>query len=312
MTPQLHVLHAGPMMTVQDPGRPGYLRFGVSASGPMDAGAFAVANALVGNAPDAACLEFALTGGALELSHPARVAVTGGSVDITVDGQRLSPWRAFLAKGGSRITIGGLKDAVWGYVAISGGVATLPVMGSRATHLRSAVGGYQGRSLRAGDTVPLGVASKGPLLTLTQPFRPRSGPIHVVPGPQDHFFAEAVWDRFLHEPFQATSARDRMAMILEGPSLSAERGHDIVSDGTVMGSIQVPPSGRPIVLMADRQTTGGYPKIATIVSHDLGRLSQTVRGAPVRFRAVDAGSAVAAERAARVRLENALASLAAT
>ncbi|MFD2237573.1 biotin-dependent carboxyltransferase family protein [Aureimonas populi] len=297
------------MTTVQDSGRRGYLRFGVSASGPMDAAAFAIANALVGNGPGAACLEFALTGGSFELSRPARLAVTGGSLEIVVDGRRVPAWRAFHARAGARITLGALRDAVWGYLAVSGGIDTVPVMGSRATHLRSGLGGLDGRSLRPGDVLPLGEESGAPLLALARPFRPRSAPIHVVPGPQAHFFDADAWRSLTREPFRVTSKRDRMAMILEGPLLSSARGHDIVSDGTVMGSIQIPPSGHPVILMADRQTTGGYAKIATVITCDIGRLAQTVSRDPIAFRPIAPEAAIAYEREARMRLREAISDL---
>ncbi|MCQ8781608.1 5-oxoprolinase subunit C family protein [Mangrovibrevibacter kandeliae] len=309
MTGQLRVLTAGPMTTVQDLGRFGFLRFGVSASGPMDSAALAVANALVGNAPGDACLEFALTGGSFAVTRPALVAVTGGTVEICRDGRRLPAWEAHPVEPGSRITVSGLAGAVWGYLAVSGGLATPPVMGSRATHLRSAVGGLEGRSLRAGDALPLGDDPHAVPKRLVLPFRPQRGPILVVPGPQEDHFAPAVWRTFLGGDFAVTAMRDRMAMTLDGPSLPATRGHDIVSDGTVMGSIQVAPTGRPIVLMADRQTTGGFAKIATIVSHEIARLAQTPAGRLVRFRAVDAETAVQREREARARLDEAIATL---
>lgn len=308
----VEILQAGPMMTVQDPGRRGYLKYGVSASGPMDRDSFAVANALVGNDADCAVLEFALTGGTLRLSQDRTVAVTGGMVDIAAEGTRLAPWAAYRVRAGSEIHIGALRGAVWGYVAISGGIETAPVMGSRATHLRSAIGGHEGRRLEPGDMLPVGEDTGAPLRRLVSPLRPQGGRIAVIPGPQDDYFDEAAWSLFLSKPFTVASMRDRMAMMLDGAPVHAHRGHDIVSDGTLMGSIQVPSSGRLIVLMADRQSTGGYPKIATVASADLPRLAQAPSGSPVRFHRITAARGEDLEREARGRLDQVLAELAET
>lgn len=277
---------AGPMVTVQDRGRKGLLHVGVSGSGPMDGPSMDLANALVGNGPDCAVLEFAGTGGAFEVTEPVRFAVTGGAVDIRIDGAAAFPWESHHLLPGQRLAVGAMRDAVWGYLAFSGGIDTPPVLGSRATHLRSGLGGLDGRRLAANDRLPLGKASAGPLLAFRQFWQQARGPIRVVPGPQDDYFDRAAWRVFLDEPFIVSPSRDRMAQILDGPRLPALRGHDIVSDGTVVGSIQVPASGQPIVLMAERQSTGGYPKIATVTSVDLPRLAQTPSGRSIRFVAI--------------------------
>lgn len=312
MTGTLEIRAAGPMLTVQDRGRPGFLRFGVSASGPMDAEAFAAANALVGNAPGAALLEFALTGGRFRASRDVLVAVTGGEMRAEAGARPLAPWSSARLRAGEELTVGALRGAVWGYLAVSGGIETPPVMGARATHLRSAIGGLEGRALRPGDVLPLGPEPDALPRHLTRPLRPRHGPIRVVLGPQDDAFAPEILARFLGAPYAVSAQRDRMAMLLEGPALPAARGHDITSDGTLMGSVQVPPSGRPIVLMADRQTTGGFPKIATVITPDLGRLAQLPTGAMLRFHALSVGAAEAAARAAARQSAEALADLAPT
>ncbi|MCD2185062.1 biotin-dependent carboxyltransferase family protein [Rhizobium sp. GN54] len=277
---------AGPMVTVQDRGRSGLLHAGVSGSGPMDGPSMDIANALAGNGPDCAVLEFAGSGGVFEVTEPVRFAVAGGAVDIRIDGVAAFPWESHHLLPGRKLTIGAMRDAVWGYLAFSGGIDTPPVLGSRATHLRSGLGGLEGRRLAANDRLPLGIAKAAPLLAFRRFWQQVRGPIRVVPGPQDDYFDRSVWRTFLDEPFIVSPSRDRMAQILDGPLLPAARGHDIVSDGTLAGSIQVPASGRPIVLMAERQTTGGYPKIATVASVDLPRLAQTPSGRRVRFAAV--------------------------
>lgn len=282
MTPTLSILRTGPMTTVQDRGRPGLLAMGVSGSGPMDPALFAIANALVANPPEAAGLEFAGLGGAFAVTAPVRIAIAGDA-EVRIDTAVLTPWQSHDLLPGQTLLVGALRSGVWGYLAISGGIATPEVLGSRATHLRTGLGGHEGRTLRAGDTLPLGPAEEAPCLRLRRPFAREDGPIRVVPGPQDDYFDAAAWATLTGAEFTVSPTRDRMAQAFEGPKIAAARGHDIVSDGTPLGSLQVPGSGRPMVLMAERQTTGGYPKIGTIASIDLPRLGQIPTGRPVRF-----------------------------
>lgn len=286
----LTVNQSGPMMSVQDLGRVGLAHLGISASGPMDAVAMRIANSLVGNAEGDALLEFAHVGGEFEVDAPVLFAVTGGAVSVTVDGKRVDCWASHTLLPGQLMRIGALTNAVWGYLAVSGGIQSKQVLGSRSTHLRSAIGGQDGRRLVPGDVLPLGatsdVALGGPQRVLRTPLHRPVGPIRVIRGPQAGHFDEAAWQQFLRSPFIISGSRDRMAQVLDGEKIFAARGHDIVSDGTVMGSIQVPASGRPIILMAERQTTGGYPKIATIASVDLPRLAQATTGSLIRFRLV--------------------------
>jgi allophanate hydrolase len=282
----LHIKQAGPMLTVQDLGRTGLMHLGVSGAGAMDPTSMLIANRLVGNADSDAALEFAHVGGAFVAEKPVRFAVTGGAIDITVDGQLRHGWESHWLMPGEVLKIGALRRAVWGYLAISGGIDTPKVLEARSTHLRSGLGGIDGRRLAIGDALPLGETKKSSLLALRKPFSRSNGPVRVVPGPQADHFDAAAWKNFLREPFSVTPSRDRMAQVLDGPAIRAFAGHDIVSDGTVAGSIQVPSSGRPIVLMAERQTTGGYPKIATVASVDMPRLAQTATGSTIRFKSI--------------------------
>lgn len=285
------IRQAGPMLTVQDLGRSGMLHLGVSGSGPMDGPSMRIANRLVGNDEGQAVLEFAHVGGYFEVTQPVRFAVTGGAVDITIDSERLHGWESFALLPGQVLKIGAMRDAVWGYLAFSGGIDTPPVLGARSTHLRTGIGGLEGRRLATGDHLPLGASLPAPLMVLTQPFRRPLGPVRVVKGPQGDHFDDAAWRDFLGAGFVVSASRDRMAQMLEGPAIRAVAGHDIVSDGTVGGSIQVPASGRPIVLMAERQTTGGYPKIATVASIDLPRLAQAMTGSSLRFKIISQDAA---------------------
>ncbi|HEY0120787.1 MAG TPA: biotin-dependent carboxyltransferase family protein [Rhizobium sp.] len=288
MTALLSIHRSGPLMSVQDDGRYGYRSRGVSTSGAVDRDAHAIANALVGNEPGTAAIEFALLGGAFKADRDVLIAVTGGSCPVEIAGRSVPTWESHLLKAGEILTVGALRGAVWGYVAISGGLAIQKVLGSRSTHLRTAVGGLNGKALAADDVLPLGDAGKLKPRMLGTPYLRGNGPISVIPGPQDDYFDEGAWKTFLRQPYRATASRDRMAMVLDGPVLKAFRGHDIVSDATVVGSIQVPGSGKPIVLTADGQTTGGYPKIATVASFDLGRLAQLPTGQDFMFRAISA------------------------
>jgi allophanate hydrolase len=287
----LKILRHGPLMTIQDGGRYGFRASGVSTSGAIDLASHAIANALVGNDREAAAIEFALAGGTIEADEDVMIAMTGGACRIEIDGQPVPPWESHVLRKGQRLEIGALRGAVWGYLAISGGISTTPVLGSRSTHLRTGLGGLDGRSLAAGDILPLDKPGDLELLALGLPWFRRPGPIMVVPGPQDDYFNPETWATFTSAPFVVTASRDRMAMVLDGPALKAAKGHDIISDATVVGSIQVPGSGKPIVLSADGQTTGGYPKIATVASVDLARLAQLPSGQHFRFKAVSADAA---------------------
>ena len=295
----IEVIAASPMMTVQDAGRSGLRQFGVSAAGPIDPDAMALANALCSNPPMAAALEFAGPGCALRSDQTIRFALAGADCDILVGDRRLAPWESHVLQAGETLRLGAPKGAVWAYLALSGGIDVPEVLGSRSTHLRSGLGGVEGRSLRALDRFALGPQHERPCLRLerapdSKAPQAEAAPIRVIPGPQRGRFAPEIWDRFLTETFHVTAQRDRMAMVLGGVALPALGGHDIVSDGTVPGSVQVPGSGQPLVLLAESQTTGGYPKIATIASVDLARLAQLPVGAPLRFAAIscDEGEAL--------------------
>lgn len=303
----LEVIAAGPMVTVQDLGRHGLRHQGVSAAGPMDAPAHRLANALVGNADGAALLEFAGVGGRFRATRALRFAVTGGAVPVTVEGRPLPAGESHRLAPGEVLAIGALNGATWGYLALSGGLAVPLVLGSRATHLRSGLGGWQGRRLAPGDRLPLGPEVEGPCLRPARSWPREEGPIRIVLGPQEEAFAPEIRAR-LTEPFTVTPQRDRMAMVLGGTELPAI-SHDIVSDGTVPGSIQVPGSGRPLILMAESQTTGGYPKIATVISADLPRLAQMPTGATLRFRPVTRDAAEEAWIAHRAEVAAGIASL---
>lgn len=305
----MEILSAGPMLTVQDAGRFGLRNMGVSAAGPIDLPSMMLANALAGNDPVAAALEFAGPAGRFRASRPLRFAVAGANCRITVDGRTVSAGESHRLTPEETLTIGAPEGMTWAYLALSGGIATDPVLGSRATHLRSGLGGVDGRALRAGDRLPLGedrpaapCLRPANRLDNARPFA-ETGPIRLIPGPQDNAFAADVIARLSECPFTVTPQRDRMAMVLGTTTLPAIAGHDIVSDGTVPGSVQVPGSGMPLILLAESQTTGGYPKIATVASVDLARLAQLPVGSEIRFRIItrEEGEDLLIDRRSRLR-----------
>ncbi|MCX8998372.1 biotin-dependent carboxyltransferase family protein [Rhizobiaceae bacterium BDR2-2] len=310
MTGEITIHRAGMLATIQDAGRHGMLRHGVSSSGAVDQQAYAIANALVGNAQGAAVIEYAMVGGSFSVDRDCLVAVTGGECALTIGGKTARPWESHRVRRGEQVTIDPLKGATWGYIAVSGGIEVPVVLGSRSTHLRFGMGGLEGRVLADGDRLPLGPEPDGSPLKMTSVLPRPDAPVRVVPGPQDDYFTPDMLHVFFSRPFAPGPMRDRMAMILEGPQLTAAHGHDIVSDGTRAGSIQVPLSGRAIVLMADSQTTGGYPKIATVISADFPRLAQMPTGQTFLWRRVTADHAEELALAARRRLEEIVATLA--
>jgi biotin-dependent carboxylase-like uncharacterized protein len=289
MQPALLAVAPTRFVTLQDLGRVGWQRFGVSRCGAMDVEALAIANALVGNAPDMAALEFAHAGGEWELGATScRVAVTGGRFAVFVDDEPVPAFTTITLTRGQSLRIGGAPDAVWGYLAVAGGFDLSPQLGSLATHSRSGIGGFAGRPIQAGDVLPLvdEWVRAEPERSVREPPMPRDAPLRVVLGPQDDFFTPGAMATFLSADYRVTHQMDRLGYRLSGPVLAHAKGYNIISDGYVAGSIQVPGSGEPIVLLLDAQPPGGYPKIATIVSADLARLTQSRPGRDVRFEAV--------------------------
>jgi antagonist of KipI len=305
----LLVQEPGPLTTVQDLGRFGHLRVGIPTSGPMDRDAFVLGNRLVGNPDGAAGLECTLVGPRLELTDDRLVAVTGADVAPTLNGAAMPAWQAVPAKAGDVLRLGPARSGVRAYLAVAGGLATPPVLGSRATYVRGRLGGLEGRALRKGDRLPLGAAARGPARRVRAARVPAYGAeitVAVILGPQDDQFTVAGIDAFLSGPYELLPQSDRMGARLKGPFIEHTRGHDIVSDGVPMGGIQVIGEGQPIVLLADRQSAGGYTKIATVCSFDLGRIAQLKPGGRLTFRRVTVAEAHAMLRDSRRALDAAI------
>jgi biotin-dependent carboxylase-like uncharacterized protein len=300
---RLAVLACTGAASLQDAGRRGYQRQGLSASGPMDALALAAANVLVGNPTGTVAIEFGLGGGRFrQEGGEAWLALAGAPCALRVDGVPVPDHRAFLLADGSSLVVEPPRRGVYAYLAVAGGFAVPEILGSRSLHQRAGLGGLDGRVLRVGDRLdgigaPGGERPPGVHASLDPLPLDGEAPVRVVLGPQDDHFPPEALATFSEAAFSVSHRADRMGIQLDGPALAHGRhGYNIVSDATVMGAVQVPGSGRPIVLMADRQTTGGYPKIATVISADLRRVAQRRPGEAIRFRPIALADAFALAR----------------
>jgi antagonist of KipI len=290
--PIITVQEAGPQTTVQDSGRSGQLRYGIPPSGPMDRVAFIVANRLVGNLDSAAALECTLVGPRLEMVSAGAIAVTGAAMPVTVNGREAPTWTTIPVRPGDIVRVGAVRAGVRGYLAFAGGIDVPLVLGSRSTYMRGRLGGLEGRALRKGDTLRLFPAATPVVRALTPTVELEEEPgLRVVLGPQAHRFTREGVAALLAHAYEMLPQSDRMGARLRGPAIAHEAGHDIISDGIALGSLQVPGDGQPIALLVDRQSTGGYTKVATICSFDIGRLGQVRPGQRVRFTAVSVAEA---------------------
>jgi KipI family sensor histidine kinase inhibitor len=291
--PVVLVREPGLLTSVQDRGRQGHRRLGVSGAGPLDGPAHAAANRAVGNGPEAATLECTALGPALEFLAPVRFAVTGADLGAVLERADLGAWpvppaAGILARPGNVLRFAGRRSGCRAYIALRGGIDVPAVLGARATDLQSGFGGLLGRALRAGDR--LGVAQSSAPGTPVESAalqHASSVTVRVVLGPQADYFAGSTVASFLAGSFRLGSTSDRVGCRLEGEPVRHQGPAEILSDGMVPGSIQVPPDGQPIVMLHDGPTTGGYPKIATVVTADLPLLAQLVPGeGELRFEAV--------------------------
>lgn len=293
---KLEVKSATPATSIQDAGRFGAQRYGLVPSGAMDRLSLAIANSLAGNAAFDAAIEIGPLGaGFTALDGSIRVALAGAERIATIAGQPFPLNQTTVLGEGETLTLGPARRGVFSYLAIEGGIVGDPVFGSLSVTARSGLGSPFPRPLQRGDLLEVGSAmvalhERGVAAPPVQ-----TGPIRVVMGPQDEEFGDAR-DLLLTSEWRVSVTSDRMGYRLEGPKLTHNHGHNIVSDGTVDGSIQVPGSGQPIVLMKDRGTTGGYPKIATVITADFGRMAQIQAGQAFRFKSVSIEAAQAEAR----------------
>lgn len=286
-----------PATSVQDAGRFGAQRYGLTQSGAMDALALACANTLAGNSLFTAAIEVGPLGGTFTARGGAiRVALSGAARQVSIGARQVSLNESVLLADGEALILAPARTGSFTYLALEGGVRGEPVFGSLSVNMRSGLGSPYPRPLQAGDEFDVPAAK--PLAQerrLELPAGPDQ-PIRLVLGPQDDEFTDEARDVFLNAEWTLSAASDRMGFRLEGPVIKHTGGHNIVSDGTVSGSIQIPGNGQPLVLMPDRGTTGGYPKIATVIGPDIARMAQTQVGKTIRFKAITIAEAHAEAR----------------
>ncbi|HEV2300005.1 MAG TPA: biotin-dependent carboxyltransferase family protein [Stellaceae bacterium] len=314
MTAGFKVLSPGLQTTVQDQGRVGHQRIGVPVSGALDGESLALANALVGNPPGMAGFEILHQGPRVAvLAESVRIALAGDGAAIeTASGEFVPAWRSATLLRGAEFSVVAARGAACSYLAVAGGLEVPLFLGSASTYVRGRFGGIEGRALKAGDIVPLALprAPEGPERRLPKP--PSAGlgeRVRVILGPQREFFTDEAVAALLDGEFRVSQNADRMGMRLDGPPLPQKSGWDIVSDAIPTGAIQVPGSGQAILLLADHQTTGGYPKIACVASADLSRIGRLRPGDTLRFAAVGVEEAEALARDEAARLAELAASL---
>jgi biotin-dependent carboxylase-like uncharacterized protein len=301
----VHVGKPGLLTTVQDQGRWGFQALGVPVSGPMDPVSHRVANAMAGNLPDAATLEITLVGPELAFDDERLVAVAGAEFEVSVNGETMPSIGAFVVPRGAMVRFGRRVRGTRAYLAVAGGIGTEPVLGSRSTHLPSAMGGLSGRALCAGDRLPCGMAriprrqssgAIGKAVSAATEGRLPDGraTLRILPRAQSDRFGAGTLETLQSASYRIGPSSNRMGFRLTGPAITLTRGADVISDATPLGVLQVPASGQPILLMADRQTTGGYPQVATVITADIGLAGQLGPGDTVAFSVCSPGEAMAA------------------
>jgi antagonist of KipI len=303
------VLEPGILTTIQDLGRYGFSQFGVPPSGALDTFSLRIGNLLVGNSEEEACLEVTIMGLKLKVAREVTIAITGGDLFPTLNGEPLDMWRTHLLVGGDVVTFKKVRAGCRAYLAISGGFVVPKIMGSKSTYLSGRFGGLEGRRLRRGDVlytsdIPAPLDKLG--LRFPSDWIPSLGKailLRVIPGPQDHHFTKNGFETFYSTSYQVTSHCDRMGIRLEGPKI--ERRPDvedsIISEGLISGAIQVPGDGKPIIILTEL-VTGGYTKIATIISTDLPKVAQLKPGDRVRFEPISIEEALLLLREQEERL----------
>ena len=275
---KLVVEHPGMQTTVQDLGRPGYGPMGVSPSGAADAVSLRLANLLVGNPAEAAALEMTLLGGSYVFPEGGVIALAGADFGASLNGRALETAVPHAVMPGGKLSLGQTRSGARCYLGIAGGVRVAPVLGSASTHLLSGLGGFNGRALRKGDVLEIGVPTKRlPVRKLSSEARDMFQPrkiLRVTAGPQSDWFLEDAQRSLLQSVFRVTEQADRMGLRLEGPALALRTAKEMISEGVSLGAVQVTPSGQAILLFVEQQTAGGYPKIANVIGADLFCIGQ--------------------------------------
>jgi antagonist of KipI len=285
----------GLFTTVQDLGREGFGPMGVSASGAADAISLRIGNRLVGNPDGAAALEMTLVGGAFRFERPAIISVSGSDFAPSLDGIPLPMWSSVEIQEGQTLKFGPSRNGARAYVCVQGGIAVEPFLGSASTHVLSGLGGLEGRPLRKGDRLELGAANSRFRRRAASPkavesLQPRKI-LRVTGGPQSDWFSDAAWTIFCESVFRVTEQSNRMGIRLEGPAIPVNSSREMITEGVSLGAIQVPPAGQSIILFVEQQTTGGYPKIANVISADLHSVGQLRPRDEIRFERIEMSEA---------------------
>lgn len=302
----IKIVKPGLLTTIQDKGRFGFKKYGIITSGAMDTVALRIANLLVGNPEEYAVIETTIVGPKIHFTEAHLIAVTGADLSPTIDNQPLPLWRPVCVNKGSLLQFGSLKNGCRAYISIAGGLAIPTVMESKSTYLRARIGGWYGRALQKGDTIPCNTPTQQsqallrntgtdlnhqPFVGATWTLDPQLYPkytvnpsIRVVKGPEYELFTLESGHNLWNSRYRVTPQSDRMGYRLQGASLALARKVELLSNAVTFGTVQVPSEGNPIVLMADHQTTGGYPRIAQVVTADFSKLAQLVPESPIQFQ----------------------------
>lgn len=274
----IDVINGGILTTIQDSGRYGYQELGIPTSGVMDDYNYRLANILVGNKLDEAVLEMTYFGPTLKFNEDLTLAITGSDMNPKINGQPAPMFETIKVKAGDTLQFGKVNEGVRGYLAFGGSIDVPVVNGSKSTHIKTKMGGIDGRALKPKDTLNIVGSKDKTMRRIPENYLPKFNHcnlLRVVLGPQDDYFTEkGIHDLFRSGGYQVTKDFDRMGIRLKGTSIEHKETADIISDGTTFGSIQVPANGQPIILVADRQTTGGYTKIGNVITPDLHKLAQ--------------------------------------
>jgi antagonist of KipI len=305
----IQVQAPGLLTTVQDLGREGFGPIGVSPSGAADAISLRIGNRLVGNREGAAGLEMTLLGGTFVFPEGAVVALTGSDFGATLDGAAVDPWTSIEVKRGQTLNVGPTRSGARCYLCVQGGIEVAPLLGSSSTHLLSGLGGHEGRALRKGDLLKIGEAKdsyrkRTVAANALRDLSPRKV-LRVTPGPQSEWFSESSRRTFYSSAYRVTEESNRMGLRLEGAPVTLGPGGQMVTEGVSIGAIQIPSRGLPIILFVEQQTTGGYPKIANVISADLSSLGQLRPRDEIRFERVgwDTGRSLLKEQEGRLASE---------
>lgn len=287
----IRILKGGMMTTVQDLGRNGYQSQGFSVAGAMDVRSLKIANLLLDNPENEAVLEITLIGPTLEFTSATIIAITGGDFQPQINGEPAPMYTALYMNKGDILKFGSARTGSRGYIAFSSYLDIPVVMGSRCTNLKSKLGGFKGRKLQAGDYMNFRIKRRYLPFFLSRKlegddFDQEEATLRVIMGPQDDLISKQGVETFLNSEYTVTSDFDRMGCRLEGPFIAPKKTSDIISDGIAFGAIQVPSHGKPIILLSDRQTTGGYAKIATVASGDIPKLVQRKTDHKIHFKAI--------------------------